>query len=353
MLAKKEIENWLRETDHKKLESLWEAADNVRKKHVGDTIHLRGLLEISNYCARKCAYCGIHKDRKDISRYRMSEKEIMECINTITELGYGTVVMQAGEDYGLTKDFISNIIKKIKNNTALALTLSLGERSFAELQEWKKAGADRYLLRFETSAENLYSLIHPALTKQEPPLQRFKILEQLRNIGYEIGSGVMVGIPGQTYEILANDIYNFYLLDLDMIGIGPYIKSPQTALGLDSINIPDVGNEQVPATELMTYKAVALARLVCPEANIPSTTALATINKASGRELGLKRGANIVMPNITPMQYRKLYEIYPHKACINEDAKACAVCMQKRIEMLGRTIGTGPGKRIKQKDNNS
>jgi len=344
-LIKNDIEQWLRETDTQQLKTLWKAANNARAKHVGNAVHLRGLLEISNYCIRKCTYCGINKERDTVLRYRMSEEEIMTCVHTIVEYGYGTVVIQAGEDYGLTKDFIARIVRNIKENTSLAVTLSLGERTHEELQEWKEAGADRYLLRFETSDKELYRLIHPSLGIEELPLQRFHILEQLRKLGYEIGSGIMIGIPGQTYQILANDIEKFRELDLDMIGVGPYISGPETALGVGLIDIPDVGAEQVPATELMTYKVIALARLVCPQANIPSTTALATLNRAFGREQGLKRGANIVMPNVTPTHYREKYDVYPNKACISETAQACSICMRQRIEMLGRDVGHGFGGR--------
>jgi biotin synthase len=345
ILTKNDIEQWLRETDTQQLKALWEAANNVRAKHVGNAVHIRGLLEISNHCVRKCTYCGINKERTTVSRYRMTEEEIMACVHDIVELGYGTVVIQAGEDYGLTKNFIARIVRNIKTNTPLAITLSLSERPQEELQQWKEAGADRYLLRFETSDKNLYRLIHPSLSISEPPLQRFHILKQLRELGYEIGSGVMIGIPGQTYQILANDIEKFRELDLDMIGVGPYIVSPETALAAGLVDIPDVGIEQVPPTESMTYKVIALTRLICPHANIPSTTALATINRTSGREQGLKCGANIVMPNVTPTHYRKKYEIYPNKACINETASVCSICMRQRIEMLGRKIGHGPGGR--------
>lgn len=173
------------------------------------------------------------------------------------------------------------------------------------------------------------------------------ILAGLRRLGYEIGSGVMAGIPGQTVESLADDIELFRTLDLDMIGIGPYLPHPATPLGRADFVAPATP-DQAPATELMTYKMIALARLLCPQANIPSTTALATLNKAEGRELGLSRGANVVMPNLTPPRYRELYTIYPDKACINETADACAGCLAGRILALGRTIGRGPGGRVRK-----
>jgi biotin synthase len=236
------------------------------------------------------------------------------------------------------------LIRRIKRETSLAVTLSLGERPAEDLSAWREAGADRYLLRFETSNRDLYNRIHPPVGHQSS--DRFAILRHLRALGYEIGSGIMIGIPGQTYDDLVRDILTFRDLDLDMIGVGPFIPHPETPLGRKLSDAPP--EEQVPNSELMTYKTVALTRLVCPEANIPSTTALATLNQTEGRELGLMRGANIVMPNLTPPRYRSLYEIYPHKACINETAEACASSLDLRIRSIGRTIGTGPGARKKQ-----
>lgn len=265
--------------------------------------------------------------------------EILDCARLAVSYGYGTVVMQAGEDYGIETEWLAEIVRWIKTETPLAVTLSLGERPDEDLIVWRQAGADRYLLRFETSDERLYASIHPALADRAS--DRIAILRRLEELGYQPGSGVMIGIPGQTYASLANDIAMFAELDLDMIGAGPYIAHPRSPLGIAETARAD----QVPNTEEMTYKVVALARLVCPDANIPSTTALATINKASGRELGLMRGANVVMPNLTPIRYRALYEIYPAKACIDETSEQCHHCLEARIRGIGRSIGTGPGAR--------
>jgi biotin synthase len=216
--------------------------------------------------------------------------------------------------------------------------LSLGERTTGELRAWRAAGADRYLLRFETSNRELFARMHPPRGRKRPA--RMEVLRALAPLGFEVGSGVMVGVPGQTYDDLANDLELFRELDLDMIGIGPFIPHPATPLGeAGAAELPG----QVPATEMMTYKMLALARLVCPGANLPSTTALATLNLDQGRELGLQRGANIVMPNLTPPAYRALYEIYPAKACLRETADLCNRCITGRIEKLGRPIGRGPG----------
>lgn len=342
-LSVKQIETWLRETDETKLQNLWDTADTVRKQNVGNAVHLRGLIEISNHCVRRCAYCGLAADNRKMTRYRMSADEIFVCAQEAAGYGYGTMVMQAGEDYGIETAWLADIIKRIKDRLPLAVTLSMGERPFEDLKLWKESGADRYLLRFETSDKKLYELIHPPLGNQTR--DRFGILRQLRELCYEIGSGVMVGIPGQTYVTLANDIDLFRRFDMDMVGVGPYISNPLTPLGRGEIK-PDIDpNDQVPNTELMTYKVVALTRLVCPQANIPSTTALATVNTENGRELGLMRGANVVMPNVTPVEYRTKYEIYPGKACLNETARQCQGCLAARIASTGRTIGKGKGSR--------
>ncbi|MBZ5589565.1 MAG: [FeFe] hydrogenase H-cluster radical SAM maturase HydE [Acidobacteriia bacterium] len=341
-MTRDEIIRWLVEQDSEALGSLWRRADEVRREHVGDAVHLRGLVEISNHCVRRCAYCGISVNNREIVRYRMTPDEIMECVRQAVALAYGTVVLQAGEDYGIGREWLTDLVRRIKTESALAVTLSLGERPDEDLAAWREAGADRYLLRFETSDAALYERIHPSLPGRSST--RFAILRRLAELGYEVGSGVMIGIPGQTYGSLADDLKTFAEMDLDMIGVGPYLPHPATPLGRGGLPEAPPG-EQVPNSELMTYKVVALARLVDPDANIPSTTALATLNLKDGRELGLARGANVVMPNLTPTKYRALYEIYPDKACIREAAAQCGTCLSGRIEGMGRTVGEGPGGR--------
>lgn len=327
------------------LDGLWREADDCRSRHVGEAVHLRGLIEISNYCVRRCAYCGLNVSRDRLERYRMSMTEIMACVGQAVQFGYGTVVLQAGEDPGLSGEWVETLVRRIKRETDLAVTLSLGERDDADWRRWREAGADRYLLRFETSDPELYTRIHPPHANRSS--DRIAMLRRLRALGYEAGSGVMVGIPGQTYAMLAQDLLTFRELDLDMIGVGPYIPHPDTPLGREARTAtPDP--EQVPNTELMVYKVLALTRLVRPDANIPSTTALATLNREQGRELGLMRGANIVMPNLTPTRYRAAYEIYPAKVCIDESAADCRGCMRGRILSIGRALGKGPGGRGEQ-----
>lgn len=334
---------WLREQNEFRLGELFLAADAMRSANVGETVHLRGLIEVSSHCVRHCAYCGLRAPRR-LERYRLTAEQILACAHDAVRLGYGTVVLQAGEDPLLTGPRVAEVVRKIKDQTSLAVTLSLGERSYDDLCAWKDAGADRYLLRFETSDRALYDRIHPPHGRRS---DRIEMLRELRRIGYEIGSGVMVGIPGQTYDTLADDLLLFRELDLDMIGVGPWLAHPDTPLGRNEVPAAPE-HFQVPASEPMVYKVVALTRLLCPQANIPSTTALATINKASGRELGLQRGANVIMPNLTPTRYRALYEIYPAKACVAETAEACHGCLSRRIESLGRTIGRGHGGRVRR-----
>ncbi|NTV51985.1 MAG: [FeFe] hydrogenase H-cluster radical SAM maturase HydE, partial [Candidatus Firestonebacteria bacterium] len=259
------------------------------------------------------------------------------CVLNAREFGYGTVVLQSGEDPGLTPERIAGLVSWIKQKTGLAVTLSLGEQSEEVFRLWREAGADRYLLRVETTDEALMQVIHPG----EPHGSRKANLERLFQLGYETGSGVMVGIPGQTYSILARDLVWFRERDFDMIGLGPYLPHPDTPLAGFKSDHPN----QTLADELTTHKAIALTRIMCPDANLPATTALATINRSDGREVALQRGANVVMPNLTPVQYRSLYEIYPSKACINETADICQGCLGGRINSIGRKIGVGPGSR--------
>ncbi len=331
-----ELEKWLRETRPGKISELFSLADARRQASVGEAVHLRGLVEISNYCIRSCHYCGIRGERMAIKRYRLEEREILQCAQLACDLGYGTIVLQAGEDPGLDPERLAAVIAQIKRDTNLAVTLSMGEHAYKVLALWKTAGADRYLLKIETTDPALLSAIHPG----QPFGTRFEVIDHLKSLGYEVGSGVMIGIPGQTYAILARDLAWFAAIDLDMIGIGPFIPHPDTPLFGREGGLEQVGND-----EHMVYKAIALSRLVCPEANIPATTALASINRISGRENGLACGANVIMPNLTPMQYRHLYDIYPNKICSDETPQMCHACLSSRITSIGRTIGHGPGSR--------
>ncbi|MCP4716580.1 MAG: [FeFe] hydrogenase H-cluster radical SAM maturase HydE, partial [Deltaproteobacteria bacterium] len=275
---------WLKEENPQILKQLWHKADRVRADQVGNAVHLRGLIEISNHCKRLCTYCGLNADNRSLKRYRLTEHEILDCANMATEHGYGTIVMQAGEDKGIKVAWLTGIIKKIKKEIPLAVTLSLGERDIEELGAWRDAGADRYLLRFETSDRDLYAAIHPA--SKENSRHRIEQLHDIQQLGYETGSGILIGIPGQTYASIAQDLLLLRQMDIDMIGVGPWLPHPATPLGAaDDLN-KRTNNCQVPNTELMTLKVMALARILCPKTNIPATTALATINADNGHSHG-------------------------------------------------------------------
>lgn len=344
-----QLRAWLRESDPAALARLHAAADAARAATVGPEVHLRGLIEISNACVRSCTYCGISVHNRAVQRYRMGRDEILACARRALDLGYGTVVMQAGEDPLLSGAFIADIVRAIKRDIGgLAVTLSLGERSDDDLRLWRAAGADRYLLRFESSNPRLYARIHPAahghpaVDPEAAEVPRVGLLRRLHELGYQAGSGVMVGIPGQTFDDLVRDLRTFQALDIEMIGVGPYIPHPATPLAHDFDGAAGHG-EQVPNTVQMALTMVALARLLVPDANIPATTAVATLDKNNGREDALKAGANVVMPNLTPPKYRALYEIYPDKACVNETAEQCHSCLAARIHSVGRCIGAGSG----------
>ncbi|KAA3613137.1 MAG: [FeFe] hydrogenase H-cluster radical SAM maturase HydE [Calditrichaeota bacterium] len=342
-----EVMHWLKEEDEQTLEVLWKKADETRREYVGNDIHLRGIIEISNYCVRLCHYCGINAANKNIKRYLMTVEEIMNGVKEIESYGYGTVVLQAGEDARIKADWIAEIIKRIKNETSLSVTLSLGERKKSELELWKKSGADRYLLKIETGNQRLFKSIHPTASKFEWS-NRIQILFFLLETGYETGSGIMVGIPGQTYNDILTDIFLFKKLGVHMLGIGPFLPHPETSLGKEFFEgLED--KDQVPNTELMTYKVNALTRIICKNINIPTTTALATINSKTGRELGLKRGANVIMPNFTPIKYRQFYEIYPGRICLEEFGTKVNNMIHERIKSVDREIGYGPGSAIQNK----
>ena len=336
-MHKASIQTWLQEEDPDRLEELWTEADRVRRTHVGEEVHLRGLVEISNHCARHCLYCGLRADNRTLIRYRMTRTEILQCALQAEELGYGTIVIQSGEDPGITRKWLCEVIRTVKRETALAVTLSIGERSEEDLRAWREAGADRYLLRFETSDRALFRRIHPSLPGRES--DRLAILRTLDTLGYETGSGIMVGIPGQTFAAVAEDLWLFRTLDLDMVGVGPFLPHPGTPLGSDANKAEKPGEEQVPNSALMACKVVALTRILLPLANLPATTALAAAEKGNAREPGLRCGANVIMPNLTPEPYRGMYEIYPQKGNVHTDHRH----IRDAILALGRTVAQGRG----------
>ncbi|TET36919.1 MAG: [FeFe] hydrogenase H-cluster radical SAM maturase HydE [Planctomycetota bacterium] len=332
----------LREEDEAKLEELWTLADEIRLKHVGDEVHLRGLIEFSNECVRGCTYCGIRSGNRNITRYRMTGEEILECAATAHSFGYGTVVLQSGEDDNMPAEWLGDIVQSIKRTHPLAVTLCVGERPLEDYRLWREKGADRYLLKIETSDPELFRRIHPPRRQDEPT--RTELLMALRELGYETGGGIMVGLPGQTYSSVARDLKLFAELDLDMIGVGPYVPHPRTPLGREFHDNRNPIPEQVPNTELMTHKALALTRILCPEANLPSTTSLASVSSC-GFEGGLEVGANVIMPNLTPLSCRAHYQIYPKTS--RRPPEELHEQVIRSILAAGRKPGRGRGDSLK------
>lgn len=328
MYSKKELTDILK--DNSINDELFKQADKVRKEHVGDEVHLRGLIEFSNICKCFCKYCGLRCENTNIDRYRLTQNEIVDFAKKAADMGYKTIVLQSGEDSYYTRIVLCDIISEIKKSD-VALTLSVGERSYDDYKAFKDAGADRYLIRIETTDKNLYKQMHPHMDFEN----RVNCLKNLKKIGFETGSGCLVGLPNQTVESLADDILFFKEINADMIGIGPFLPHPQTPL-------KDV--EQGSFT--LALKVMALTRIMLPDINIPATTAMETLNP-NGRIIALQSGANVVMPNVTNSEYKAKYEIYPNKICINEASTKCRGCIEGKIKSIGRTIATDYGFRKK------
>ena len=315
----------------KELESdsdeLFKKADEIRKQYVGDEIHLRGLIEFSNFCSRTCQYCGLRYENKNVMRYRLSAEEIIQLAQIGEKSGLQTIVLQSGEDNYFSTDKLCHIIQEIKK-LDVALTLSIGEKSYQEYKAYKEAGADRYLLRIETTDKNLYKKLHPNMSFEN----RMECLYNLKDLGYETGTGCLVGLPGQTLDSLAEDILFFKKLDADMIGIGPFIPHPDTPLGDSNVDLT--------ANLDLSIRVMAVTRILLKDINIPATTAMETINP-NGRILALNSGANVVMPNITDDIHKKEYEIYPDKNNENLDS------LISKIESIGRFVAFTKGFRKK------
>lgn len=313
-------------------DSLFAAADRVREKYLGDAVHLRGLIEFSNYCKCSCRYCGLRCGNKKLKRYRMTIEEIYQTALRAHALGYRTVVLQAGEDQYYDADKIAALVCRLKK-LGLAVTLSCGIRSYEEYRLWREAGADRYLLKHETADPKLYKALHPDSSLEE----RLDCLLQLRRLGYQVGSGCIVGLPGQNLETLASDLLLLKELDVEMAGIGPFIPHPETPLA----SVPKGSVE-------LTLKMIAVLRLLLPLAHLPATTALATVDHDS-RAQALCCGANVVMPNVTPQKYKQLYEIYPEKAGTNVASTQNRRQIIELITALGRKVATDQGHSPKER----
>ena len=323
-LTKQEIVSLLAEESIN--EELFAAADQTRISYLGEEVHLRGLIEFSNICKRNCLYCGLRRDNLNVQRYRLTKEQIIEFAQKAVDYGYKTLVLQSGEDEYFNTDLLCEIISEIKK-LGVAITLSIGERSFDDYKRIRDAGADRYLIRIETTDKELYESMDPGMSFEE----RVRCLGDLRALGYEVGSGSLIGLPGQTLESLANDILFFQSIDADMIGIGPFIPNEDTPL-----------KEAQGGDFTLALKVMAITRLLLPDINIPATTAMETLNK-NGRIIALQCGANVVMPNVTEGEYRKLYAIYPGKICVGDTPAHCRGCITSRIVGIGRRISDTQG----------
>lgn len=311
---------------------LFSLADKTREEYVGDEVHLRGLIEFSNICKRQCKYCGLRCEDKFIDRYRISKENIISYAEHAVNMGYKTIVLQSGEDEYYNTDLMCEIIEGIKK-LGVALTLSIGEKTYEEYKAFKEAGADRYLIRIETTDKTLYNQMHPNMDFDN----RVRCLGDLGRLGYEVGTGCLVGLPNQTIESLADDILFFKEINADMVGIGPFIPHPHTPL-----------KDSATGSFTLALKVMALTRILLKDINIPATTAMETLNP-NGRIIALQSGANVVMPNVTTTEYRAKYEIYPNKICINENPDKCKGCISAKIQSIGRTVSTSFGFRVGKK----
>ena len=318
-LAKEEIIALLSLPDAR---ALFQAADEVRRQFVGDEVYLRGLIEFSNYCKNDCMYCGIRRSNTCAKRYRLSPQEIVTLAQKAAGYGYKTVVLQSGEDLWFSADKMADIVRQIKK-MGLAVTLSIGEKTREEYALYRKAGADRYLLRIETTDKALYEKLDPQMSWDN----RARCLTDLKELGYEVGSGSLVGLPGQTITSLADDLLFFKQLPVDMAGIGPFIPHPHTPLA----------NNTTQGHFELALKMMAVMRLLLPDINIPATTAMETLHP-QGRIFALQSGANVVMPNVTEGEPRKMYELYPGKICTGDTPQKCRYCIAGKIESIGRTV---------------
>lgn len=309
-------------------------ADEVRQAVLGSDVHLRGLIEFSNYCRNDCMYCGIRRGNRSVTRYHMDDDELVETARRAVEIGFRTIVMQSGEDLHYDQARMCRIIERIKQMD-VALTLSIGERDYKDYEAFRNAGADRYLMRIETTDVELYHRLNPGMNWQ----RRHECLLMIKELGFELGSGIMVGLPGQSVESIANDLIYLRDIGVDMAGIGPFIPHPGTPLA----------SEQGGSLE-MALRTMAVMRLLLPDINIPATTAMESLHP-QGRIMALQAGANVVMPNVTEGEYRRLYELYPGKICVNDTPIHCRTCIGLKIQSIGRTIGQGRGGHISHKNN--
>jgi biotin synthase len=334
-LSLEEITALLSITDPEELQALYDTAYFLKEQYVGKIAYFRGIIECSNLCIKDCYYCGIRKSNKNVERFLMDEEEIFKEAMWAYEAEYGSCVIQSGERQD--EEYIAMIERVVKriyeaSNRELGITLSLGEQTEAVYQRWRDAGASRYLLRIESTNPEIYARIHPADHSMEI---RKECLKRLRRTGYQVGTGVMMGLPGQTMEDLARDVLFLKEIDIDMVGMGPYIPHSDTPMGQE---IPAYTDEQKKTALTLGLKMIAVTRLVLPDINIAAATALQAL-EYTGREQGLRCGANVIMPNVTETDYRPKYQLYDNKPCTDENSSMCRGCLSGRIKGIGETIG--------------
>ena len=321
-------------TDRTEHELLIKHAYSIKEQSIGRKVYLRGLIEFSNYCKKNCLYCGIRSGNTKVNRYAMTNDEILETVEFAVKNRFTGIVLQSGEQQSDEfTDRITKLILKIKQatNPEFRFTLSLGEQSFETYKAWFEAGAQRYLLRIETSNEELYSKIHPD-NKLHDFKTRIQCLENIQKAGFQTGTGVMIGLPFQSIENLADDLLFLQKMNIDMVGMGPYLEHADTPLY-------EHRNSLIPLNDRfnLSLRMIAVLRILMPNINIASTTALQSI-VPMGREHGLKAGANVLMPNLTPGKYRGNYLLYDNKPCVDEDAEDCIDCLSNRVQMIGEEI---------------
>jgi biotin synthase len=338
-MNKKDLIRILSLTDRNELEALRQSAEKALLDNCGNKVYYRGLVEFSNRCANDCFYCGIRNGNHEVNRYQLSRDEIIQTALWCAEQGYGSVVLQSGE----RRDepfiaFVEAIVREIKSRSiskkmpqGLGITLSVGEQTIETYKRFFSAGAHRYLLRIETTDPKLFAEIHP---RHQTIASRLKALDALKQTGFQVGTGVMIGLPGQPVEHLADDLLFFQKIDADMIGMGPYIVHSNTPMAKRT----DVA-DRTPQERLdLALRMIAAARLLLKDVNIAAATALQAINP-QGREEGLRWGANVIMPQVTPTAVRREYQLYNGKPCLDESAQQCRACLEARIASIGRVVG--------------
>lgn len=329
VLPRAELAGLIREISDGDMPYLFDAARETARSRFGNRIYTRGLIEFTNYCRCDCYYCGIRRSNRQAERYRLTQEEILACCRAGYALGFRTFVLQGGEDPYFTDERICELVRAIKSSWPdCAVTLSIGEKEHSSYRLYRKAGADRYLLRHETASPAHYRRLHPP---EQTPQRRRQCLWSLKELGYQTGAGFMVGSPYQTPENLADDLLFLHELSPQMVGVGPFIPHHQTPFSA------------FPAGTLrQTLLMVALTRLILPNALLPATTALGTI-APDGRERGVLAGANVVMPNLSPVGVRKQYALYDNKICTGDEAAECRACLQNRMRSIGYELAVDRG----------